>query len=132
MPNRFALFSAVFAASILTAVLSFAQTNLPMAEYKIYAGNTHSHTVTRGRTASSSPRGDCAGIMVFGPMPSPPGLTLVGWLCEEKNDCPGIYVINSAQIPAPGMTVKPDWQKFQGPPSEHFRSPRNTATTSTP
>jgi hypothetical protein len=122
MPNRFALFSAVFAASILTAVLSLAQTNLPMAEYKIYAGNTHSHTVYTWSHGEQFAKGDCAGIMVFAPMPSAP--LAYAWsdgYVKKKNDCPGIYVINSAQIPAPGMTVKPDWQKFQGPPSEHFR-----------
>ena len=107
---------------MVTAILSVGQTNLPMAEYKIYAGNTHSHTVYTWSHGEQFAKGDCAGIMVFAPMPSAP--LAYAWsdgYVKKKNDCPGIYVINSAQIPAPGMTVKPDWQKFQGPPSEHFR-----------
>ena len=77
---------------------------------------------TRGRTASSSPKAIARASWSSRQCRSAP--LAYAWsdgYVKKKNDCPGIYVINSAQIPAPGMTVKPDWQKFQGPPSEHFR-----------
>src|SRR5260370_26572667 len=40
---------------------------------------------------------------------------------KSQNNCLGIFVSNSYQYPAPGAVLKPDWQKNQGPPSEHFR-----------
>jgi hypothetical protein len=39
----------------------------------------------------------------------------------SKTGCAGIFVIDGSQIPGPGVKLKSDWQKHQGPPAEHFR-----------
>jgi hypothetical protein len=68
--------------------------------YHIYAGNTHSHT------SFTWSHGD-------------------QWVnakadAEGKKE-PGIYVdADGAQYPAKSMVLKPDWEKFQGPPAAHF------------
>ncbi len=75
------------------------QTNPPPA-YHIYAGNTHSHTVY---TWSHGPQfvkavQEEGGKKVSGISVSPEGV----------------------QTPAKSQVLKPDWQKLQGPPAEHF------------
>jgi hypothetical protein len=68
--------------------------------YHIYAGNTHSHT------SFTWSHGDQWQKAVAG---------------EDGKKTPGIYVDPSgAQFPSKSMVLKPDWQKFQGPPSAHF------------
>src|SRR5689334_20445855 len=68
-------------------------------EYHIYAGNTHSHTAftwSHGdQWQSPKPGADNA---------KEPGI-------ERTPD--------GAQLPGKSKTLKPDWQKLQGPPAEH-------------
>jgi hypothetical protein len=107
---------------ILTPLLLVGQTAKPPAEYHIYAGNTHSHTAYTWSHGEQFAKSECAGILVYGPIPSMPlGYSWSDGYVKSKNNCPGIFVINSYQYPAPGAVLKPDWQKNQGPPSEHFR-----------
>jgi hypothetical protein len=103
-----------------------AQTGPPMPDYHIYAGNLHAHTAYTWSHGEQFAKGECAGIMVFAANPAAPFAYQWsdGYVKMKTGGCPGIYVINSAQIPAPGMIVKPDWEKSQGPPSEHFRRAR--------
>jgi hypothetical protein len=118
-------FSAVSLCSALLAApaVAAAQTGPPMPDYRIYAGNLHAHTAYTWSHGEQFAKGECAGIMVFGPNPAAPFAFqwADGYVRTKPGGCPGIYVINSSQIPAPGMALKPDWEKFQGPPSEHFR-----------
>ena len=68
--------------------------------YHIYSGSTHAHTAytwSHGEQFINTK--------------------------EEKGEekTPGIYVApDGAQYPAKSKSVKPDWQKHQGPPSEHY------------
>jgi hypothetical protein len=76
------------------------QTNPPSPAFHIYAGNLHSHTVY---TWSHGPQFNQA-------IPEDGGKKV-----------PGISVSpDGVQSPAKSQTLKPDWQKLQGPPSEHF------------
>ena len=116
---------AAFAAALaclLTSPALHPQTKDPAAQYKIYAGNTHSHTqFTWSHGEQYLPNRGCAGIFVYGgePESSPLGVWKTGYVAS-KNHCATIYVINSWQYPSPNNTLRPDWQKVQGPPSEHF------------
>jgi hypothetical protein len=77
-----------------------AQTNIPAPEYHIYSGNTHSHTSNTWSHGEQYAK--------------------VG---KESGDGkePGLYVTpDGAQYPAKTAKLKPNWQKFQGPPSAHF------------
>src|SRR5712691_4705505 len=77
-----------------------APTNSPVPRYHIYAGSTHAHT------AYSWSHGD-----QFINTKQDAG--------EEK--VPGISVSpEGVQYQAKSKITKPDWQKFQGPPSAHF------------
>jgi hypothetical protein len=87
----------------------FAQT-----DYKIYAGNTHSHTSFTWSHGEHLAKSGCAGILVYAHDRWSDGYV------KSQTGCPGIFVINGSQIPSPDMPVKPDWEKFQGPPSKHF------------
>jgi len=76
------------------------QTAAPAAQYHIYAGNTHAHTVYTWSHGEqwAKPKEE------------------VG-----KDKKPGIYVSpEGAQYPAEFLVLKPDWKKLQGPPAEHF------------
>jgi hypothetical protein len=96
------------------------QTKSP-AEYQIYAGSTHAHTAYTWSHGEHLAKSDCAGILVFSHDPAAPfAWKWSGGYVKSKTGCSGIYVIDGAQIPSPDMPVKPDWQKFQGPPSVHF------------
>ncbi|HZZ44315.1 MAG TPA: hypothetical protein VFE58_15380 [Tepidisphaeraceae bacterium] len=64
--------------------------------YHIYAGNTHSHT------AYTWSHGD-------------------QWLNPKGKSVPGVYVDGAgAQFPGKALVLKPDWEKYQGPPAVHF------------
>ena len=77
-----------------------APTNSPVPRYHIYAGSTHAHT------AYSWSHGDQF-------------INTKQDSSEEK--VPGISVSpEGVQYPAKAKIAKPDWQKFQGPPSAHF------------
>jgi len=78
---------------------------LPAASYHIYAGSTHAHT------AYSWSHGDQF-------------INSKADSAEEK--VPGISVTpEGVQFPAKSKITKPDWQKFQGPPSAHFALARS-------
>lgn len=107
----------VFAAVSLVcgiAGLMSSATNEPLAEYHIYAGNTHSHTAYTWSHGEQFQKSGCAGILVYSH-----NLWSDGYV-KSANHCPGIYVIDSIQYPSPNVTPKPDWQNFQGPPSRHY------------
>ncbi len=110
-----------FALLVAASALLVGQTSPPAAEYHIYAGNTHSHTAyTWSHGDHLAPNG-CAGILTYTQDPASPAAKWNdGYVKTAGDGCAGIYVINGSQIPAPGVTVKPDWQKFQGPPSAHY------------
>ena len=77
-----------------------AQTNPPPPEYHIYSGNTHSHTVYTWSHGDQ-----------FAKAKPDTG--------EKK--VPGISVSpEGVQSPGKTQTVKPDWEKQQGPPAKHF------------
>jgi hypothetical protein len=71
---------------------------LPGAEYHIYRGNTHAHTMF---TASH-------------------GEQLTSGKKDNESES-GLQVdANGVQRPAKGKVLKSDWQKYQGPPAEHY------------
>ena len=102
------------------------QTSPPPGEYHIYAGNTHSHTAFTWSHGEQLSKSDCAGILVYGSDSASGAYTWSG-SAKTKDGCPGIFVINGSQYPAPGTILKPDWQKYQGPPSEHYRLAKENA-----
>jgi hypothetical protein len=81
----------LFGTLILAPISLTGQASLPLAEYHIYAGNTHSHSIY---------------TMSHG---------------EQWVKGTHLLVTGSEQGPGKGAVLKPDWQKVQGPPSEHFR-----------
>lgn len=82
-------------ASCAAAQLPAQETNLPAPVYHIYAGNTHSHTAYT-------------------------------WSHGEQWRNPSHLVVNnSLSHPGPQNVLKPNWQKVQGPPSEHFALARS-------
>lgn len=90
-------------------------------QYRIYAGNTHSHTAFTWSHGAQYSNNGCAGIRVYGK--SPRSADLYEWndgYVKTNGKCPAIYVINFWQYPSSDITLKPDWQNFQGPPSKHF------------
>lgn len=107
---------------ILSSIPLLAQNGLPAAEYHIYAGSTHAHTAYTWSHGEQFSKNGCAGILVYGPSPSSPlAYTWSEGYVKSKNHCPGIYVINGYQYPSPGVTLRPDWEEYQGPPSKHYR-----------
>jgi hypothetical protein len=73
----------------------------PKPVYHIYAGNTHAHTSFTWSHGDQWVK------------PKPPA-------AGEKKE-PALYVDKEgAQHPAKTMMLKPDWEKFQGPPAAHF------------
>jgi hypothetical protein len=97
------------------------QTGTPAAEYQIYAGSTHAHTAYTWSHGEQFNKNGCAGILVYAPVPSFPVASTWNEGYVKTKKCPGIYVINGSQYPSPGVTLKPDWKEYQGPPSEHYR-----------
>lgn len=92
------------------------------AKYRIYAGSTHAHTAFAWSHGAQWATNGCVGILVYGPQtPSSIVSTWSQGYVKSKNGCAGIYVINGLQYPTPGVTLKPDWRKYQGFPSDHFK-----------
>ncbi len=107
--------------SVLLA-LSAADPPPPAAEYRIFAGSTHAHTAYTWSHGDQFATNGCAGIQVYAPDPAAPLVhTWSNGYVATKNGCAGMYVIDSVQIPSPGVTLKPDWKEHQGPPSVHFQ-----------
>src|ERR1035437_2633360 len=95
---------------IPTTILLVGQTNAPQVEYHIYAGNTHSHTACTWSHGDHLETNGCAGILTYTKDPSSPASTWSdGYVKTREKGCAGIYVIDGSQIPAPGVTLKPDW-----------------------
>ena len=115
-PARYAVAFSVLALSMSPALP--AQSN---SQYRIFAGNTHSHTELTWSHGEQWEHSPCAGILVYGSEPADPFVSLWSKGYVFKNKCPGIYVINSWQLPSPGMTLKPDWKSVQGLPSRHYQ-----------
>lgn len=106
---------------VLTAALLVGQTSAPVPEYHIYAGNTHSHTAYTWSHGDHLVTNGCAGILTYtSDLISGASKWSDGYVKTAGDGCAGIYVINGSQIPSPGVTVKPDWQKFQGNPAVHY------------
>jgi hypothetical protein len=86
------LFRAFVLMAILLGLLILMglKTNPPAPAYHIYAGNTHAHTVYTWSHGQQ-------------------------WRNPQR-----LVVVNSTSYPGPQNVLKPDWKKYQGPPSEHF------------
>jgi hypothetical protein len=104
-----------------TAMLLGQAGSPPAVEYRIFSGNTHSHTAYTWSHGDQFTTNGCTGILTYSKDPASAAYKWSdGYVKTAGDGCAGIYVINGAQIPAPGVTVKPDWQKFQGPPAAHY------------
>ncbi|HEU5020277.1 MAG TPA: hypothetical protein VFT60_00255 [Bryobacteraceae bacterium] len=105
----------------LTSAILIGQTKSSAPEYHIYAGNLHSHTAYTWSHGEQIKTNGCKGILTYTTEPdSPVGRWSEGYVKTAGGGCPGIYVIDGAQYPAPGVSIKPDWEKVQGPPSAHY------------
>lgn len=102
---------------VLAAAGLAAQT--PAPEYRVFRGSTHAHTSQTWSHGEHLDKNGCAGILVYGPDKDSPGASTWTQGYVKGDGCPAIFVINSFQFPAPGVTVKPDWREYQGPPSLH-------------
>ncbi|MBS1813378.1 MAG: CehA/McbA family metallohydrolase [Acidobacteria bacterium] len=106
----------------LVSTLACAQARPHTApQYHIYAGNTHAHTAFTWSHGEMLAKNGCKGIQVYGLKPGTE--VLFDWTEGYKKGtggCHAIYVINGWQYHTPDMKLKPDWQKYQGPPSAHF------------
>jgi hypothetical protein len=112
--------AAFICGACLAASAWLAAQNAPAAEYRIYAGNTHAHTSYTWSHGEQIATNGCAGILTYTDDPvSGAGRWSEGYV-PTGNGCSAIFVINGAQIPAPGTAVKPDWTAVQGPPSAHY------------
>jgi len=89
-------------------------------EYHIYAGSTHAHTMYTWSHGDQFAKGDCAGILVYAEKPAG-GFGWSDGYVQRQGKCPAIFVILGSQLPSPDMVVRPDWEKHQGPPAEHFK-----------
>jgi hypothetical protein len=119
---RIAPFAAMLplcALALVTAAAPAQQT--PAAEYYIYAGNTHSHTMyTWSHGEQYLPNYGCGGILVYGSDAAAELGTWTKGYVPGKGQCPTIYVIDSWQYPSQNNTLRKDWQIVQGPPSVHY------------
>lgn len=92
--------------------------------YHIYTGNTHSHTQYTWSHGEQWTKSDCAGILVYAAKPDQPFVSLWDDGYVKSKTCPGIYVIDGLQYPAPGMRLRENWQEVQGPPSKDYEVAR--------
>ena len=90
---------ALIAIMVGTTSPSAGQTNPPVPEYHIYAGNTHSHSAYTWSHGDQYERAK-------GP--------------KAAGQEPAMVVKDGVSHPGPNMTPRADWQKRQGPPSQHF------------
>jgi len=117
--NRRSLVAALIGSAIADRIPAWAQA--VAGEYNLYAGSTHAHTSYTWSHGEQFQRSNCVGILTYGPLP---GSNRFGWISGERlkeEGCASIMVINGSQVPGPAMKVKPDWEKYQGPPAEHYR-----------
>lgn len=90
-------------------------------EFHIYAGSTHAHSAYTWSHGEQFAKNDCAGILVYAKDPGSVAHVWSDGYVKSKTGCAGIYVIDSFQYPAPGVTLKPNWQEVQGTPARHFQ-----------
>ena len=104
---------------IMPALLS-GQTVKQSSSYHIYAGSTHAHTIYTGSHGEQLEKSDCKGILVFegNSKIDSPGVWSSGYV--KNGACPAILIVNSSQFPGPQTVLKPDWNKYQGQPSDHY------------
>jgi hypothetical protein len=114
-------FGPAICVSMLAVVLLTGQTAGPSSEFRVYAGSTHAHTSYTWSHGDQFTKSDCSGIQVYAPVPSSDISTWTDGYVKSKTGCAGIFVIDGAQYPSPSVTVRPDWQEYQGSPREHFR-----------
>lgn len=107
---------------VLTCVSAMAQTST--SNYHIYAGSTHAHTAFTWSHGEMLEKSNCSGVRIYGLKPGTE--VLFDWtdVGKPKSGCFSMYVINGFQYHSPDIKLKPDWQKFQGPPSVHFAEAR--------
>jgi hypothetical protein len=93
-----------------------------LPEYHIYAGNTHAHTSNTWSHGEQWAKNPCRGVPIY--LPDTKFPEVHSWSPEgnqpPSGKCPTMIIIGSSQYPGPFNELKPDWKKFQGPPSEHF------------
>src|SRR5690349_14375566 len=90
---------------IVGAWSATAQTNIPCPEYHIYTGSTHAHTANTWSHGEQFAKADKENA-------------------EEKSSKLTITP-DGAQYPPKTAKVKPDWEKFQGPPAKHYALAKN-------
>ena len=105
---------------LLTSAVLIGQATPPPAEYRIYTGSTHAHTSYTWSHGQHLATNDCRGILTYGAASPSDAPSWSDGYVRADGGCPAIFVINGSQLHAPGVTVKPDWTNFQGPPSVHF------------
>lgn len=116
--------SVAIASAFLTVVFGPAlRAQAAASRYRIYAGNTHSHTQFTWSHGEQWEHASCKGILVYGAEQGGPFISLWHHGYVYKN-CPAIYVVNGWQLPAPDMVLRPDWKAVQGPPARHFQLAR--------
>jgi hypothetical protein len=109
------------AGTLLASAWVAGQTSPAADEYHIYAGNTHSHTANTWSHGEQVATNGCKGILTYTTDPAThTGQWAQGYVQAARGGCPAILVIDGAQFPAPGTTLKPDWERVQGPPAAHF------------
>jgi hypothetical protein len=98
------------------------QTSTIAPEYHIYRGNTHSHTSFTWSHGEQWVKNDCGGVPRFAPDANDPEVNT--WAPEGNvsatRACPYMIMIGSWQYPGTTNVLRPDWKKYQGPPSVHF------------
>jgi hypothetical protein len=93
------------------------QDDLPGAEYHIYRGNTHSHTMyTWSHGEQWMPP------LQKTKQVEPAKNLQLQWV--DGDGSTRMYVKNSTSYPGPKLVLKDKWQQFQGPPSVHFEIAR--------
>ena len=110
---------------IVAAMWVTVQTAQTSDEYRIYGGSTHAHTAFTWSHGDHLTTNGCSGILTYShDAATNAGVWSDGYVPTGKG-CPGIFVIDGAQVYAPGVTLKPDWSRFQGPPSAHFAAAKS-------
>ncbi len=119
--NQDRRFARLMCVVFTSAIIVLAQTGASTSGYRIYAGSTHAHTSYTWSHGDHFAKSDCAGIQVYAPKPGSSIHTWSEGYVKSKTGCASIFVIDGAQYPSPSVALKPDWEKSQGPPLEHFR-----------
>jgi hypothetical protein len=115
-----AIMSAIASAGVCASAGQQASSIAP--EYHIYRGNTHSHTSFTWSHGEQWAKNNCSGVPRFAPDANDPEVD--SWAPEGNQPptgkCPYMLMISASQYPGPFNVLRPDWKKYQGPPSVHF------------